>query len=164
MPTDAPAPPDSPSETGADGAARHQLTRHFERVAQALLRMSAQILSVCPELRDEHGCHCRRHHNPRCASRLVETLAEVVRTCERHLEHEQALLRANGLHTLQPGLWWQHLRDHADFMCHLHRIADAVEHVPTPQSMAEVLALFDQFWLEHCHARHPADLEVVRGR
>ena len=94
MPTDAPAPPDSPSETGADGAARHQLTRHFERVAQALLRMSAQILSVCPELRDEHGCHCRRHHNPRCASRLVETLAEVVRTCERHLEHEQALLTA----------------------------------------------------------------------
>ena len=163
MPNDAPEAEDSPSVTGADVTAHHQLTRHFELVAHELLRMSAQILSVCPELRDAHGCRCRQHRIPRCASRLGETLSEVVHTCERHLEHEQALLRANGLHALRPGLWWQHLRDHAEFMSRLHRIADAVEHVPTPQSMAEVLALFDEFWLQHCHARHPLDLEAVSG-
>lgn len=128
---------------------REALAAHFEQEAREFIRISARLLGICPSHDRPDDCHCRQRASRHCNTRLAETLESIVHFCEQHFAHEEHLMREAGLQRRDPALWWAHARDHADFMARLHEIVDVIEHAPAFRSIADLVGLFERFWLDH---------------
>ncbi|MCB1889322.1 MAG: hypothetical protein KDH20_17070 [Rhodocyclaceae bacterium] len=136
----------------------------LEEEAKTFLGISARLQGICPSHHAPERCHCRNGPSSRCTHRLVETAEAIVQFCEEHFAAEERLLRHAGLHASHPAQWWSHARDHADFLARLHRCVEVVEHAAPFHAIADLVSLFERFWLAHSldHDR-PAVVAIDRG-